>query len=214
MDDRSIPSALLERIASLIAPPLCAVCGSPRPSVRVLCEGCESELSSAPPVREPGPPGIDLAVSVSPFEGVARWIVYGLKFGRRLSLAAVAAEAMLNALPTAESPDGVVPAPASPWRRRWRGFDPAEEIAIATAERARLPLEPCLRRSHGRRQVGRRRRQRLADPPRVWTAGPTPRHALLVDDVWTTGATLEACARALREGGTRRIVALTLAHAL
>ena len=165
-------------------------------------------------MREPGPPDVDLVVSVSPFEGVARWIVHGLKFGRRLSLAGVAAEAMLSALPAVEAPDAVVAAPASPWRRRWRGFDPAEEIAIATAMRAGLPLEPCLRRSHGRRQVGRRRRERLADPPRVSTVGPVPRHALLVDDVWTTGATLAACAGVLRAAGSRRIVALTLAHAL
>jgi predicted amidophosphoribosyltransferase len=167
-----------------------------------------------PPVREAGPPGIDLAVSVSPFEGVARWVVHGLKFGRRLSLADVAAEAMLSALPAREPADAVVPTPASPWRLRWRGFDPAEEIAIATAMRAGLPLEPCLRRGHGRRQVGRRRRERLADPPRIWTTGPVPRHVLLVDDVWTTGATLAACARALRAAGSRRIVAVTLANAL
>jgi predicted amidophosphoribosyltransferase len=60
--------------------------------------------------------------------------------------------------------------------------------------------------------VGRRRSDRLADPPRVWSEVPGPRQALLVDDVWTTGATLSACARALREGGTRRVVALTLAR--
>jgi predicted amidophosphoribosyltransferase len=180
----------------------------------VLCERCDSELVSAPRVLEAGPPGIDLVVSVSPFEGVARWIVHGLKFGRRLSLARVAAEAMLRALPPAEPPDAVVAAPASPWRRRWRGFDPAEEIAIAAAMRAGLPLQLCLRRGPGRRQVGRRRRERLADPPRVWTVGPVPRYALLVDDVWTTGATLAACAGALRAAGTRRIVAVTLAHAL
>jgi predicted amidophosphoribosyltransferase len=62
--------------------------------------------------------------------------------------------------------------------------------------------------------VGRRRSQRLADPPRVWAVAAAPRNPLLVDDVWTTGATLEACARALRSAGSRRIVALTLARAL
>lgn len=205
---------VLESAASLIAPPLCAACGSPRPAEHVLCERCAAELAAAPRVREPGPPGVDLAVSAAPFEGVARRIVHMLKFGRRLSLAGVAAEAMLRALPTAESPGAVVPVPPGPWRWRWRGFDPAEEIAIATAERAGLPFEPCLRRARGPRQVGRRRWRRLADPPRVWIDAAAPRNALLVDDVWTTGATLEACARALRTAGSRRVVALTLAHAL
>jgi predicted amidophosphoribosyltransferase len=165
-------------------------------------------------VCEPGPPGIDVAVSASPFDGVARRVVHGLKYGRRLTLAPVAAEAMLRSLPGVESPDAVVPVPPGPWRWRWRGFDPAEEIGIAAANQMGLDYRPCLRRGRGRRQVGRRRWQRLTDPPRVWAVGPVPRSVLLIDDVWTTGATLGACASALRAAGSRRIVALTLARAL
>jgi predicted amidophosphoribosyltransferase len=205
---------LIEQFVSLVAPPLCAACGSARPAEQVLCERCEGELATAPPVLEPGPRGIDLAVSASPFDGVARRVAIGLKFGRRLLLAGVAAEAMLRALPAAESVQAVVPVPPSRWRLRWRGFDPAEEIAIAVAELAGLDYRSCLRRGRGRRQVGRGRRQRLADPPRVWAEGPAPGSVLLIDDVWTTGATLEACGRALRAEGARRIVALTLAHSL
>jgi predicted amidophosphoribosyltransferase len=204
----------LASIASLIAPPLCGACGSARPAEAILCERCGGELAEASRVLEPGPPGVDLAVSASPFDGVARRVVHGLKYGRRLSLAEASAEAMLRALPAGEPPDAVVPVPPGPWRWRWRGFDPAEEIGIATAERAGLPLSACLRRGRGGRQVGRRRSQRLADPPRVWAVAAAPRNPLLVDDVWTTGATLEACARALRSAGSRRIVALTLARAL
>jgi predicted amidophosphoribosyltransferase len=173
-----------------------------------------SELASVPRVVDPGPPGIDRAISAAPFEGVARLIVHGLKFGGRLGLAEVAAEAMLGALPQVEPPDAVVPVPPGPWRWRWRGFDPAEEIAIAVAESAGLPFSSCLRRSRGLRQVGRRRWQRLADPPQVWSAGGVPRSPLLIDDVWTTGATLEACARALRAAGASEVIALTLARAL
>jgi predicted amidophosphoribosyltransferase len=208
-----MPGPLAE-LVSLLAPPLCAACGSKLPADHVLCERCSSELAAAPRVREPGPPGVDLAVSASPFEGVARHLVHGLKFGRRLSLARVAAEAMLRVLPTGEPPGAVVPVPPGPWRWRWRGFDPAEEIGIALAELAGAPFTPCLRRRRGGRQVGRRRWQRLVDPPRVWSVATAPRSVLLVDDVWTTGATLEACAGALRAVGSRRVVALTLARAL
>jgi predicted amidophosphoribosyltransferase len=108
----------------------------------------------------------------------------------------------------------VVPVPPAPLRWRWRGFDPAEEIAIALSECTGLPFEPSLRRGRGRRQVGRRRWERLSDPPRVWLDAAPPATALLVDDVWTTGATLSACAQALRAGGCRRVVGLTLAHAV
>lgn len=163
---------------------------------------------------EPGPPGVDLAIAASPFDGPARRIVHGLKYARRLSLAEVAAAAMLRALPSHETAEVVVPVPAGPWRWRWRGFDPAEEIACALAARAAIHMLACLRRGRGRRQVGRRRADRLADPPRVWAATAPPRKVLVVDDVWTTGATLSACARALREAGVRRVVALTLARTL
>ncbi len=205
---------MIERIVSLVAPPLCAACARTNAPGTILCRDCAADLAAAPRGIEQGPPGVDLAVAASPFEGVARSVVHSLKYARRLALADVAAAAMLRALPPREVVDAVVPVPAGPWRWRWRGFDPAEEIAIAVARRSHLPLCACLRRRRGRRQVGRRRSDRLADPPSVWAAMACPREALLVDDVWTTGATLSACAHALREAGTGRIVALTLAHAL
>jgi predicted amidophosphoribosyltransferase len=204
----------IDQIVSLLAPPLCAACGAGRSVDEVLCKRCRRQLAMAPRVLEPGPPGLDLAVAASPFDGAARRVVHGLKYARRLTLARVAAEAMLRALPDRESAAAIVPVPPGPWRWRSRGFDPAEEIAIALCEIAGLPLEACLRRARGRRQVGRPRFERLADPPRVWLDGEAPASALLVDDVWTTGATLSACALALREGGCRRVVALTLARAL
>jgi predicted amidophosphoribosyltransferase len=202
----------IELLSSLVAPPLCAACGAGCSPAAVVCEGCAQDLAAAPRVIEPGPAGVDLAIAASPFAGSARRLVHGLKYARRLSLAEVAAEAMLRALPPHEVTDAVVHVPAGPWRWRWRGFDPAEEIAFAFAARAELPLVDCLRRGRGRRQVGRRRSDRLASPPKVWATTACPRHALLLDDVWTTGATLSACARALRDGGCRRVVALTLAR--
>jgi predicted amidophosphoribosyltransferase len=210
-EPRGIASTL-GQLVSLLAPPLCAACGEQRAPDEVLCDRCEGELAAAPVVTEPGPPGLDLAVSASPFEGVARRVVIGLKYSRRLALARIAADAMLRALPRWESPEAVVPVPPGPLRWRWRGFDPAEEIALALTELSDLPLAPCLRRRSGRRQVGRPRAERLADPPRIRLDGEAPSSALLVDDVWTTGATLTACAEALRPGGCRRIVALTLAR--
>lgn len=205
---------MLEQLVSLVAPPLCAACGAPLPPEAVVCDGCRTDLLAAPAVIDPGPPGLDLAVAASPFEGVAREIVHAIKYARRLALVDIAARAMLEALPPHLDPGTVVPVPAGPWRWHWRGFDPAEELALAVSTRAELPIGPCLRRAGGRRQVGRRRAERIADPPRVWATVECPRDALLIDDVWTTGATLSACARALRVAGSRRVVALTLAHAL
>ena len=175
-----------------------------------LAVGQPAAVSDSSPAG--APPGIDAFVAAAPFEGEAREIVHGLKFGRLLGLAARAAEAMDRA--GGELLEGViVPVPPSPLRWRWRGFDPAEEIALALSRRRGLPLRRCLYRRHGPRQVGRSRRDRVGDPPDVRLRGSPPGTALLVDDVCTTGATLAACASALRGGGCERVVAVVLARA-
>ncbi|MDP9188268.1 MAG: hypothetical protein M3O25_03350 [Actinomycetota bacterium] len=199
-------------LLALAAPPLCGVCGSACDAAAPLCAACERELSDAGPVFGTGPPGVNLAVAAAPYEGAARELAHALKYGRLLALAEVCAGLIVAACPAHELAGSVVPVPPSGRRWRWRGFDPAEEIALALAKRTGLPAHACLRRLPGPRQVGRPRRERLSDPPRVELRGHAPRSALLIDDVHTTGATLAACAAALRGGGSRRVVALTLAR--
>ena len=110
----------------------------------------------------------------------------------------------------------VVPVPAHRGRRRRRGFDPAGVLAERFAARTGAVVADCLRRrdrSGEQARTGRavrRRAGRLA----IEAAGAVPADALLVDDVHTTGATLDACARALRSAGCERVAALTYARTL
>lgn len=176
-----------------------------------LCERCESGLGGLAPSLT-AIPGPDATWSATPYEGVARDLVVALKFNARLPLARRAG-ALIAARAPADLIEGtIVPVPPAPARRRWRGFDAAEAIAAALSAHTGLPLERCLRRSQGRRQVGRPRAERLASPPQVRLAGPAPAAAVLVDDVVTTGATVAAGAQALRSGGCGRVVALTFAR--
>jgi predicted amidophosphoribosyltransferase len=156
-------------------------------------------------------PGLDEIWSAAPYEGAARHLVAALKFGSRIVLAEEAAALIVERAPADFLDGGIVPVPPAPLRRRRRGFDAAEAIAVALTRATGLPLARCLARTQGRRQVGRRRAERLADPPSVRAVSPVPMQALLVDDVTTTGATLAACAQALRAAGTTRVTAVTLA---
>jgi predicted amidophosphoribosyltransferase len=108
----------------------------------------------------------------------------------------------------------IVPVPASRSRLRARGIDPAEEIATALASLIASPLARCLVREDGPTQVGRARGERLRDPPRVHARAVPPPRVLLVDDVLTTGATLAACATALRAAGASRVTAVTFARTI
>jgi ComF family protein len=202
--------AMLAELVALVAPPRCALCGSECRAREQVCGRCHARLARLH-ARSASIPGLDEAWSAAAYAGAARELVIALKFGPRPTLARCAAATIAASAPPGLVAGAIVPVPAAPWRRRWRGFDPAEEIARELAVETGLVVSPCLRRSQGRRQVGRPRAERLANPPRVRVVDPAPRRALLVDDVLTTGATLGACARALRAHGAERVGAVTFA---
>jgi predicted amidophosphoribosyltransferase len=145
---------------------------------------------------------------------VARDLVVALKFRRLLPVAGEMAGRIVRLAPPSVLSGAVVPVPTAPLRTRSRGFDPAGELAAALAELGGLEISTCLARTGMSRQVGKRRGQRLGQPPRLRLRGEAPSSVLLIDDVLTTGATLSACAAVLRRGGAIRVAAITFTRRL
>jgi predicted amidophosphoribosyltransferase len=206
--------SLLHAVTTALVPPLCAGCGRTCRPDAILCTRCSRRLAEADPLEAAGPPGIDRAWSSAPHESVARDLVTALKFRRLLPVADLIADRIEWLAPATLLSGTIVPVPTAPLRTALRGFDPAAEIAAALAQRTKLPLQPCLARCGGGRQVGKRRAQRIGHPPVIQARGKVPASALLIDDVLTTGSTLSACARALRSAGSVRVAAITFSRRL
>ena len=205
----------------MFVPPLCWSCGEVARRREPLCGRCRLRMRRLPP-----DPVVLCGVRVwAPlaYSGPARDLVRALKFSGAVRMAdAMAAQMAANA-PTGLFGDGhspqpvLVPVPLHPRRLRQRGYNQAVALAAALAARTGLDVLGCLvRAGSAATQVGRHRAERRSGPAgRISVrAGGTPDRVLLVDDVATTGATLAACAAALRDEGCPQIAAVTFARTM
>jgi ComF family protein len=231
----AVLAAARQRLAAataVLVPPACWSCRAPVAAGQALCGACRAEvrfLRGACCARcgLPVPCGrrcpatgsaLDRAWAPVVFEGPARALVHALKFRAALAVADVMAAQIVAGAPGGllAPPAALVPVPTHALRRRARGFDHAGRLAEALAVRTGLEVDGCLARGGPpTRQAGSSRAARRA-PGRieVRVRGDPPRTVVLVDDVHTTGATLEACARALRRAGAYTVCAVAYARAL
>ena len=191
-----------------ITPPVCEICGDPLPRPGHCCVSCSSR-----------PLVVDRTRAIGEYEGALRAIVHALKYGGRRSLARpLAAQMRMSGAELLEDVDWVVPVPLH-WRREIRrGFNQARELARALD---RPLLDALVRTRHTRPQVelaADRRQANVRDAFRLRSRWLAPRDALtgstvvLIDDVSTTGATLEACAAVLKAAGAAKVYALAAAR--
>jgi predicted amidophosphoribosyltransferase len=220
---------LLRRLAEIVVPPRCLACAGPVGSGESLCRGCRAGMPWLPadcctrcclplPCGPPCPAraaAFEQSWAPVAYDGPARALVHALKLGGMVAAADVMAAQIAACVPPALLAGGtLVPVPGHPRHRRRRGFDQAERIAAALGRRTKRPVSRCLVRGRDAPpQAGASRAERLRNGgSAIAVSGRIPPRAVLIDDVHTTGATLDACARALRAAGAGSVVAVTYAR--
>jgi ComF family protein len=200
-------------VLSLIAPPLCWACDALARRDEPLCGECRGSLDWLP--SEP------VAVAAVPtwapvaYEGPARALVQALKYrGAKAVAGGMSAQIAARAPRRLRGARALAPVPLHPARLRARGFNQAERLARALSARIGVPVVECLVRTGAPgAQVGRGRGDRMAAAAATFTAPEAaPEGTVLVDDVVTTGATLAACAAAMRATGSEPLGALAYAR--
>lgn len=218
---------ILERLVGVIAPFSCLKCGQ---EGAVVCKRCLGSFCVPLPERcyrclRPSPDFTVCAMCqtksplghvwiASKLDGLPEKLVHTFKFERAQAVAPTIAQLMQCALPAIRPDMLVVPVPTATSRVRQRGYDHTALLARTLAHGYKHQSISALKRLGHSRQVGATRVQRMAQLTGAFrTVKPvTGKHLLLVDDVVTTGATLEEAARVLRSAGAERTDALVFAQ--
>ncbi len=221
---------LLTPLLSLLAPHDCLGCGS---EGSLICRQCARSLPPATPRCYRCMAGnrdfatcqlcfeetsVAAVFPVACYQGIAKELIWRLKFGRARAAAAEIGTLMAKQrlLPVADN-TVVTYVPTATTHVRQRGYDQARLIARAFAAAYGLPCIPLLARAGRHQQIGANRAQRTSqlgsDFRAVHGSDIHGASILLIDDVVTTGATIDACASVLRAAGARRIHAMVFAQA-
>ena len=194
-----------------LGPPWCALCHAPFEYDRGQGTAC-AECMADPPLHA----GVRAAVA---YGDVARDVALKLKYSGRLACAETMARAMARLMP--EGADLLVPVPLHRWRIWSRGFNQAALIATALSRASDLPADAeLLRRVKATpvlRGLGHKGRAKAVAGAFALAPGAeklTGKTIVLVDDVYTSGATATACTRILRRGGAEKVILLCWARVL
>jgi len=185
----------------------CARCGRPLISEENICMECRSIDT----------PFFDFSIVLFPYSGKAKEFLSEYKYGTGRGAASFIAELFCQEIenPGKNYPifDGIVPVPPRPGKIRTKGWDQVEMIVRKMGIVSGLPVNRCLARLSSKIQKELDRTGRLHNlDGRIRCLEPPPVEIVLVDDVMTTGATLNECAKILKQSGAHTVLAIALCY--
>jgi len=181
----------------------CDYCGKPLISEQGRCLSC----------RRTEARGFDRAIVLFPYSGKYRKLLGSYKFDKHISLGNFFDEMIRKAFVKKGLPaeTAIVPVPPRPGKIRKIGWDQIEYLAKLLERGKGLSVIRCLKRLKSRTQKGLDRESRQTNlKGRIIPKKQSPKTAVIIDDVITTGSTLDVCAHALKEAGAQKVYGLCL----
>lgn len=219
---KTTPSSILDKALSAISPFSCLGCSKVG---SLLCYECQMISINPPPPRCYGCQKasssyaicqnckrtlkIDSISYTGPYEEIYKEIILTMKKHSSRQCFTDIAQTLALFLETAQDYDAIVPVPTTMRHVRQRGFDHTKMIALHLSRAKDLPLLCILQRTSNDYQVGKSRKERFAqmqDGVKLKEVkNLNGAKILLIDDIVTTGATMSACARVLKQAGAKRV---------
>ncbi|MHC6204602.1 ComF family protein [Breznakiellaceae bacterium SP9] len=183
----------------------CTICGRPLVSERGTCLSCRASSTRS----------FQRIICILPYAGRYKKLLHAYKYGRMKALGHVFTELIEHSIPLFEgaAPATLVPVPPRPGKIKREAWDQIEYLAKLLGPHGKHPLQRCLKRLQrvSQKQLDQKSRMTNLISKIIFDAGKkAPLRAIIFDDVLTTGATIEACAAALKQAGAQEVYGLCL----